>query len=308
MRSTAFRLWVACYLLCGACGCGHDGEVTVSVRHYELVTIDTSRRTSPNGTFPGAAERTIRFLVWTTNTAAGRSSDRPLLILAHGFGGLPEKFAALARTVAAKGISVVAPAFPLTNQNAPGGHETALRDVRNQPADVSFLLDTVLSARDTVGHPLYRGFDSQKVAVLGHSLGAVTLLGLTRKLCCIDPRIRAAIFVAPPPLLANVFGVDAPQPLRIPALVIHGDSDPVVPIQAGRDLYHLWNTPKFFLGIKGAGHSDLVESQLEPPIAARAVTQDAITRFLGSVFFGTHNAFTEWLGALRSQGHEAILE
>lgn len=308
MRCKAISVALTVWLLHGAVGCGDDGEVATVVRRLELVAVDPTRRTPPNASFPGAPERTIRFLVWSAESAAASSSNRPLLILAHGFGGLPEKFDALARTLARSGATVVAPAFPLTNQNAPGGHETALRDVRNQPGDVSFLLGELTAARETPGHPLYQEFDPKKVLVLGHSLGAVTLLGLTRKACCIDPRIAAAIFVAPPPLLANVFGPDSPEPRTIPTLVVHGEADPVVAVQNGRDLYRLLTPPKAFLGVKGAGHSDLVESQLEPPIPARDAAQQAILAFVRGVFLGATNELTTRLAQLHEQGHEVLVE
>ncbi len=306
MRFPPLMVAWSLYLVFGVGGCGDDGEAMVSVQRREFLVVDPTRRTPPNNTFPGTPERRIRFLAWLPASAVPPPSERSLLVLAHGFGGLPEKFDALARTLCAAGLTIVAPAFPLTNENAPGGHETALRDVRNQPGDISFLLETLLAARDRAEHPLYLNFDPRKVAVLGHSLGAVTVIGLTRKACCIDPRIAAAIFVAPPPLLANVFGADSPEPRSIPTLVVHGDADPVVAIENGRDLYQLLSPPKFFVGVRGAGHSDLVESQLEPPIPARHATQQAILAFVRWVFFGATAEFAARLAELHDQGHEVV--
>ncbi|GIW45787.1 MAG: hypothetical protein KatS3mg077_3069 [Candidatus Binatia bacterium] len=137
-------------------------------------------------------------LIWRGQSQGHCGSETPLLLLLHGFGGLPEKFEALARNLAAGGLTVVAVAFPLTNENAPGGHGTALRDVINQPADVRFVIDALLAGRDIPGHPLYCRFHPQRIAVLGHSLGAVTLMALLRKQCCVEGRIAAAIFVAAP--------------------------------------------------------------------------------------------------------------
>ncbi|MCX8072117.1 MAG: alpha/beta fold hydrolase [Candidatus Binatia bacterium] len=285
-------------------GCGGDGETSAYVVRREFVAVDPTRRTPPNGSFPGAAERTIRFLVWQDESEAARSTVRPLLVLAHGFGGLPEKFEAFARAIAGEGIVVAAPAFPLTNQNAPGGHETGLRDLVHQPADVSFVLQALLAADADPASPLYTAFSARQIAVLGHSLGAVTLLGLTRKQCCFDERIRAAIFVAAPSALDAAFGADRVEPLAAPNLFIHGTADNVVPIAVGRGLYATARPPRAFIGVLGAGHSDLLESQIEPPIAARRVMQEAVVAFLRAVFAGGEEDWMVTLARLRSEGHD----
>src|SRR5437016_4921682 len=95
---------------------------TPEVTRIERTVVDATRETPANGTFAGAPSRTLRVLIWV---ASGKGSPaRPLLIMAHGFGGLPEKLDAFARFVAMQGFVIAAPAFPLTNQDAPGGHDT----------------------------------------------------------------------------------------------------------------------------------------------------------------------------------------
>lgn len=44
--------------------------------------------------------------------------------------------------------------------------------------------------------------------------------------------------------------------VNAPLLILHGDRDPVVPIDAGRELYNRANQPKRFARIRGAGHND----------------------------------------------------
>jgi fermentation-respiration switch protein FrsA (DUF1100 family) len=54
-----------------------------------------------------------------------------------------------------------------------------------------------------------------------------------------------------------------------PVLVVHGESDAVVPIMLGERLYGLIQAPKRFVRVAGAGHNDL---------GARAV--EAAKRFI----------------------------
>ncbi|GIW43382.1 MAG: hypothetical protein KatS3mg077_0664 [Candidatus Binatia bacterium] len=108
---------LACLLVLGAGGCGDDGETFRSVERFELVAVDGTRRTPPNGSFPGSPQRSLRLLIWRGQSQGHCGSETPLLLLLHGFGGLPEKFEGLARNLAAGGLTVVAVAFPLTNEN-----------------------------------------------------------------------------------------------------------------------------------------------------------------------------------------------
>jgi len=51
--------------------------------------------------------------------------------------------------------------------------------------------------------------------------------------------------------LSKISGVDAPM------LMVHGDRDDIVPIEAGRTLFSAAKEPKSFYGIPGAGHNDI---------------------------------------------------
>jgi predicted dienelactone hydrolase len=71
-------------------------------------------------------------------------------------------------------------------------------DVINQPADISFVIDTLLSWNDKRGELLHRRIDPARIALIGHSLG-----GMTTTLAAYHPRLRdqrvaAAVSLAGP--------------------------------------------------------------------------------------------------------------
>jgi predicted dienelactone hydrolase len=222
--------------------------------------------------------------------------------MAHGFGGLPEKFDAFAHTVAAAGFVVAAPAFPLTNDGAPGGHNAGLSDYVHQPADLSYVLTQLLQAPTNVTDALARSIDADHVAVLGHSLGGTTAIGLTRKSCCADTRVRAVILVAAAVPLATTFGADA-DVSDLPTLLIQGTKDPVVVYSTATAYYDHIEAPRFLVGLAGAGHSEAVESQIEPPIPARDAAQRASIAFLNAVFRNAGTAFGTTLADLAATGN-----
>jgi len=296
---SALCVVVGCAATLAACGDADEHSVTpATVTRSERVWVDGSRPTPRTAAYAGAPDRALRVLIWQP-TLPG---VLPLVVMAHGFGGLPEKFDAFARVVAAAGVVVAAPAFPLTNERAPGGHDAGLRDFINQPADVSFVLTQLLQANVTFGDEYYGRIAPTNVAVLGHSLGGVTTLALTRKACCRDGRVRASVLVAPVPLLLDAFGADAPDATGLPTLIMHGTADPTVPFASSTMLYDMLAPPRFLLGITGAGHSEALESQSTPPIPARSAAQRASVAFLGAVFHGADAELEATFAALAAAG------
>jgi len=282
-----------------ACGGSVSPDPSVSVIRDERVWIDTSRTTPPTSAYRGAPDRTLRVVLWLPAGATGL----PLLIMAHGFGGLPEKFDAFARAVARAGFVVAAPAFPLTNQDAPGGHDPGFRDFVNQPADISFVVTRLFDATQASGDPLAGRLDPVKVAVLGHSLGGTAVVGLTRKSCCRDDRIRATILVAAAVPLAIAFGLDPISTEHPPTLLIHGTADRSVDYSVSATFFDQIDPPRYLLGLTGAGHSEALESQEMPPIAARDAAQRATIAFLNGLFRNTPAELHAVLRSLSAAGN-----
>lgn len=246
---------------------------TYAVGKAETTFVDTSRPTGPNNSYPGDDERTLLTTIYypaqgtpvatpddITPTVDAppltKSGPYPLVILSHGALARAVVYEAEAKTWASAGYVVVGPDFPLSNANAPGGVTLSgsVGDVKNQPADDSFVLDQVLDLnRDqSKGSPLYGLIDPERIGAAGHSNGAITTYGFVYSDCCTDTRIRAAI------AMSGIAGIvdDTPyfQGKNTPLFILHGNADPVVPYSASQQAYDEAKAPKLFLTFLGAGH------------------------------------------------------
>jgi len=177
----------------------------------------------------------------------------PVVLFSHGLGGLPAQFTPIISTWVAAGFAVVAPAYPHTN----GKVEVDPADVRNQPADATFVLHSLAGDRR---------LDLDRVVPVGFSAGGTTTLGLLRR--GHSPGIVAAISVAgrrP----SSAYG-GAP----VPVLFVHGDQDPTVPIAAGRAAYRALPWHKTFVVVPGGRHGDYLNpgNPAYPRISAEIVT------------------------------------
>ncbi|GAB3291689.1 alpha/beta hydrolase family protein [Parahaliea aestuarii] len=195
----------------------------LAVASLEVRFEDTSRRTAANGDFAGAPSRVLEGQVWLPADAQG--APFPLLVYSHGFSSNHRGGSYMAEHLASLGYVVVAVDFPLTNMEAPGG--PMVKDVVNQPADVSFVIDRMLARSASRDDPLSGRVDGQRIGVFGLSLG-----GMTTQLVAFHPewrdeRIAAALSIAGPSnLLGPAFFDNAPG---LPFLMLAGDIDALVP-------------------------------------------------------------------------------
>lgn len=195
---------------------------SLAIANYEETFIDSSRPTEANGDFAGEPERRLQGMVWhPQNRDAG---PFPLVIYSHGFTSTWQGGAYLADQLARLGYVVVAVDYPLTNFAAPGGPNP--KDVVNQPADISFIIDTLLEHSTNEGHALEGMIDSARIGVTGISLGGLTTTLVSFHPEMRDPRIGAALSIAgPTAIFTDKFFSFA----QVPFLMLAGDIDALVP-------------------------------------------------------------------------------
>ena len=111
---------------------------------------------------------------------------------------------------------------------------------------MSFVLGRVLRLART-DRSLRRTVDRHDVGIAGHSLGAITTLGLALNTCCHDRRVEAAVAFSG---LQLPFPPGTPYAGRIPPLMlVHGDKDGTVPYAGSTQIYA--KAP----GAEGAAHA-----------------------------------------------------
>lgn len=183
--------------------------------------VDRSRTTQAYKDFPGLPERVLEGKIWRPDS---RQSAGPLLIYTHGFMSFYQEGLYLVRFLASHGYTVVAVDYPLTGFHAPDG--PLMRDIVNQPGDVSFLIDNLLQRNADPDDALYTTIDPKKIAVAGTSLGGLTVIMATFHRNMRDPRIAAAISIAGP---TSLFTADFFTSSDVPFLMIYGTGDVIIP-------------------------------------------------------------------------------
>jgi len=233
------------------------GRYGVGVRTLPLV--DTSRPTPAHGNVPAVPSRTLTTEVWyPTAPHAGaptRDADAargrfPVVLSSHGYSDGRSGEAYIAQALASRGYVVAAPQFPLTSLSSMPRDPV---DVINQPGDVRFVLDQILTLAGTRGSWLAGRVDRHRIAASGLSYGGTTTLLLTFHPTLRDPRIRAAAAMAP---AACAFGEAFYRAARPPLLLIQGTQDLLVPIEANAArVFADSRSPRELVELQDASHS-----------------------------------------------------
>jgi len=195
----------------------------------DLRLVDDSRATQANKEFEGADTRFLEASYWYPVNGQGEVPEGkyPLVVYSHGFNSTRTSGEHLGEYLASNGYIVIAADFPLTNRNAPGGPK--LKDVVNQPADVSFLIDRVIDWSQNEGHVLSAHLDKNRIGVTGISLGGLTTTLVSYHPTKRDRRIKAAASIAgPSATLSETFYRNA----DIPFLMLAANIDALVPYDA----------------------------------------------------------------------------
>jgi predicted dienelactone hydrolase len=214
----------------------------------------------------------------------------PLVVFAHGFGLTPATYDNLLDAWARAGYVVAAPAFPLERANAPGGPDES--DLVNEPRDISFVVDRLLALDSTAHDSLTGTIDRSRIAVAGHSDGAVAALAAAYDRRFRDPRFRAAIVLSGAMLGGmRSFSVKGP-----PLLAVQGTADTINAPATTAGYFALAHRPKFLLWLLGASHRPPYTTE-EPQLG---IVERATIDFLGHYLRGAPLA--EFVSAARRPG------
>ena len=175
----------------------------------------------------------------------------PLIVFAHGYDGDPSKFTQLFEYWSDAGFAVVAPRFPITYTGAATGPLARASDYAEQPADLTFVLDRVLTSR------WKSRIDAKRIGTAGLSLGGATIWGLIGNSCCRDARVKAAIVMDG---IQLGFNAGTRVANRMPLLMLHADHDYALPYPNAVTAYATATAPKYFVTIAGAFHAEPYEN------------------------------------------------
>ena len=114
-----------------------------------------------------------------------------------------------------------------------------------------------------------RGYPPNRIILHGESLGTAVATELASRRQCAAlilesplaslSRMAGQVIPIIGPVLAHGFNTEKRiRDVHVPLLVIHGDTDEVVPFVQGQMVYERANQPKTFWRVKGARHNDLL--------------------------------------------------
>lgn len=275
VKQTAATLAYAALMLLVACSDGSDsGTISIvgpqdhAVGLSVMTFVDYSRPTSAHGAVPAAPSRTLETTIvypaqgtpgGTPTLGApvdGWAAPYPLVVLSHGLGGSIEYMLPLAETWARRGYVVALPRFPLTSNTTPGG--PVAQDVQNQPADMSFVIDSVIAESAKKQSLLGSAVNGESIAASGHSNGGITTYGLTAHTCCKDPRVDTAIVLSgvPSPFANGVYDLSDTPPM----LLLHGVFDVQLIYNQAVRTYNELLPPKGLLTLEESDHGSYLRA------------------------------------------------
>jgi len=268
----------------------------------------------------------------------GKAED-PLVVISHGFGADRKFLRYLALHLASHGITVAAIEHPGSDVTAVNrASDTAnlaqllpASEFIDRPKDVSFLLDELAKINTQPGQ-LHLKLNTEKVTVIGHSLGGYTALALVggevnladlrqfcknslsigespgdwlqcaaaslpnKKLHLQDARVKSAIALNP--LVGNLFGKNGLTQVTKPVLILSGTEDPLTPaLRHQIEPFTQLRGPKYLLTAIGGTHLSVGEPTSSVSTATTIVKErrGEETKALRQLLQGVSLAFIEQL-------------
>ena len=248
-------------LLYGAAPITHAGALAEGISVQRLTLIDETRSVKASNGFSGSKNRRIDVAIWYPTKLLSKPNNHakyPLVIYSHGSYGYAENAMHLVNHLVQAGYIVAAPDYPLSSRAA----YTKISaidpsDVGNQAQDIRFIIDQLL-----LNEELASAIDEERIAAMGHSLGAVTSYFATFASTVREPRITATILLGggdPVQAALTTGGMGLigswHAPVSVPTLFLSAEHDTFA-LFTGRPYaaYSRIEKPKYEVMIKGGVH------------------------------------------------------
>jgi dienelactone hydrolase len=230
--------------------------------------------------------------------AATAGAPFPLIVFSQGYDTSVGAYAALLDAWTRAGYVVAAPTYPHTDPSAPGGPNES--DIVNHPADLRYVISTLVAQADSGGGPLAHLVDTREIAIAGQSDGGDVSLAVAANSCCQDPAVRAAVILsgAEYPGFGGAY-YRSPSP---PLLVTQGDQDSINLPGCSVALYDQAPAPKYYVDLLGATH---LPPYVEPG-PARSYIAEAAVKFLDDYLKGRPSGLRALLRARGAAGVASI--
>ncbi len=232
-------------------------------------------------------------IYWSNST----TSDKPVVILSHGFSSERRDMLYIAQHLASHGYVVAAVEHTGSNQQ----YQVDLTKLRltnmkpqeflERPKDISFILDRLAFFNQKEQHPLQGKLATNNAMVIGHSFGGGTALTIAGALLQVDflkehcPKIGTTVSlgaglqcfaqslpekvyqlrdpriksaIALNPTSSIMFGKTGLEKIQIPTLVLASSADRTTPALTEQIIsFNKISSPKWLIGIVGATHSSI---------------------------------------------------
>jgi predicted dienelactone hydrolase len=246
------------------------------------------------------------------SNAAPRNDPGPLpvIVYSHGYSGCSHSSAYLTEALARSGFIVIAPdhtddlkacsleegfvrergyagkllkkAARLSRALSSGEYDTSHFKYRYM--EVSAAVDWILGAGDDPASPFYSLVNSEKIGIVGHSLGAYSALAVSGVIdIAHDPRIKAAVAMSGPG--DRVFACDRMAGVKVPVMLMYGGGERGRKEEGLSLQFRCLSRPKFLLVISGADHMTFSESAMKRrDKAAEEKRHRVIVRYVTAFF------------------------
>lgn len=236
-------------------------------------------------------DRGLSFRAWLPADFAHHHHDVPLILFSHGFGGCAEQSRTLTQALANAGYAVLAPNHRDEGCGRFRGSLSealkagALRPDQHFTEPEAWDEDTETSRRDdleallafALSHAPYRdAIDPHRIALMGHSLGGYTALGLAGGWdSWRDARFKCVLALSP--YAAPFVAAHRMNKIAVPVMYQTGTRDiGIGPVLIRRGGYDQTTARKYLVELKGAGHFAWTELN---PLYQKTIADYAIAFF-----------------------------